>query len=117
MALHLTHAMLAQAYELLRATPPFRGWKLPPAEEVEFHVTASVADHADYCNLQDGRHRIRVSYKRHKTLRSLIETMAHEMIHMRERQLKLRWDVAHGATFQRLADRICALHGFDRGSF
>ena len=39
MALRLTPEILEGAYEFLRATPPFRGWRLPHADEVEFVVS------------------------------------------------------------------------------
>jgi len=116
MSIHLTPDILEQAYELLRATPPFRGWKLPPADDLTFHVIATNSPAADhYCI--EGVHTIRISHKRHKTLRTLIETMAHEMVHMREAQMKTRADVEHGKVFHRLADQVCRAHGFDRGMF
>jgi len=34
MTLPLTPATLTAAYEFLRTTPPFKGWKLPHADEV-----------------------------------------------------------------------------------
>lgn len=114
--LHMTPAMLEAAYELLRATPPFKGWKLPPGDEVAFHILRTRAQQADHC-LVGNTHQIRVSAAKHATLRSLLETVAHEMIHVREVQLRARPDVAHGKLFNRLADKVCREHGFDRGQF
>src|SRR5690349_18038866 len=39
MSLRLTPDIIEGAYEFLRMTPPFRGWRLPPADEVEFVVS------------------------------------------------------------------------------
>lgn len=114
--MHITPEIVEATYELLRLTPPFRGWRLPQADEVGFHVlrTKSICgDHYYY----DGRHHIRISYKRHSTLRSLTETIAHEMVHMREHELGVRNDIAHGTVFHRLADQVCRHHSFDRGAF
>ncbi len=113
--LNLTPELMEATYELLRLTPPFKAWKLPEADAVAFHVIGSVHQ-ADHCMVGD-MHQIRISANKHKTLRALTETMAHEMIHCHEAQLKLRSDVAHGAKFQRFADRVCKIHGFDRGQF
>jgi len=113
--LTITYEMLVATYELLRTTPPFKGWKLPPSDEVSFHVIRTKECYGDHCYAK--RHTIRVSYARHKTLRLLIETMAHEMVHMREIQLGVRQDVAHGKEFRKLAKIVCSRHGFDEGAF
>jgi SprT-like family len=116
MKLAITPAMLEATYELLRTTPPFKGWKLPPAEEVAFLILRTKRQFADH-TCENGGHIIRVSQTRHKTIRTLIETMAHEMVHMRETQLGVRKDIAHGAEFKKLAKIVCSYHGFDPGTF
>ena len=90
MALRLTPAVIAGAYGFLRATPPFRTWKLPPATEVEFVVS---------------RHRMELGYHRgvRRKVRSheigisencvghtntLLKTMAHEMIHQYQQRAR-----------------------------
>lgn len=116
--LHLTPDMLERTYELLRTTPPFKGWKLPEADAVGFSVVLGANEHG--CTVFDDEKLtflIKVSSKRHKHLCSVVATMAHEMVHMREWQLKARADVHHGATFNKLADSVCRHHGFDRGQF
>lgn len=118
--LHLTPDILESLYETLRLTPPFRRWKLPEADEVEFHCVAlgstAYEDQADY-HWNGTRHVIRVSPARHHTLPAALVTVAHEMVHMREEILGVRSDVKHGASFHKLADQVCRAHGFDRGQF
>lgn len=116
MSLHITPAMLETAYELLRTTPPFRGWHLPLADDVTFHVVATPRMFADH-SMEAGVHCIRVSQRKHGHLSTLLATLAHEMIHMREAMLKTPPRVAHGKTFHRLAAQVCKFHGFDPGSF
>ena len=115
MGFPLTHEMLIATYELLRQTPPFRGWKLPPADEVSFHVLRTKDRCGDH--VYENEHIIRISYAKHRTLRTLTETMAHEMCHMREFELGARADVAHGAAFKKLAKVVCRYHNFDEGAF
>lgn len=111
MTLHLTPEMMAQTYELLRATPPFRGWKLPAADDVEFHVTRHTDRHGD-CVDAGHAHVIRCSANKHGSLASLIITMAHEMCHVRQSKLAPR-ERDHGTAFKRMARSVCRIHGFD----
>ena len=119
MSLPLTPEILEAAYEFLRATPPFKGWKLPIGEEVEFAVIAlrdREGDHTTYIGTTD--HVIRVSSKRIGHTHSLIVVMAHEMIHARQAiTKKFTSGVEHNADFRRLAATVCKLHGFDPKTF
>lgn len=108
--------MLELAYELLRATPPFRGWHLPPGEEVEFHVTRSKRVCGDHM-LHKGQHRIRISSVEHKMLPELLWTMAHEMCHMRHTRRYPRDRAHHGARFQSYAQAVCRHHNIALESF
>jgi hypothetical protein len=110
-SLNLTPAMLEAAYELLRTTPPFRNWKLPDTDDVEFHVTKF--GHAADCGFDGTQFVIRVSATKHGTLAALLETMAHEMCHMRYPNDRAH----HGYLFKRLAVRVCRHHGFDIKGF
>ena len=112
MTLSLTPDILVATYELLLTTPPFRSWKLPPSDEIEFHITRSVK-HFGTC---DGKS-ITISDRKHGTLSNLLVTVAHEMVHLREFQTGARSDIQHGAEFNKLADRVCRIHNFDRSAF
>jgi hypothetical protein len=116
--LHLTPAMLEAAYELLRATSPFRRWKLPEPDDVEFRVTREK-------NLCGTCHRneklvwcIAISTDRVGRLDNLIRVLAHELIHIREEDYyPNRQDVQHSAVFVQLAAQVCRHHGFDEKLF
>lgn len=109
--IHLTPQILEQAYELLRATPPFRGWKLPPADDVEFVVSRAKDRFADW-SMSPGGHVYRISHRNITHMDTLLRIMAHEMCHARDFSRS-----EHGASFHRLADQVCKAHGFDRGAF
>jgi hypothetical protein len=114
--IYVTPEILAGLYDVLRMTRPFRGWKLPPSDEVGFHVSASDSPQGEYW-FEKGQHHLKVSAKKHHTLRSTMETLAHEMIHLHEQQIGVRGDVQHGWQFKRFAASVCRHHNFDLGQF
>jgi hypothetical protein len=110
MTLPLDPAVLEAAYEFLRATPPFRRWKLPPGAAVEFHVIASQGLRGR-C-VDDGEHQtIAISAGTIGHTHSLMMAMAHEMIHVRDNLAGIR--AHHGSSFRRSAAQVCRYHGFD----
>lgn len=115
MSLPLTPHILEASYEYLRATPPFRSWRLPKGREVKFHVLRTKqfeGDHTTY--LREGGHIIRVSSGKIGHTGSLMAVMAHEMIHAYQARRKTETaNTVHNAEFHRLAARVCKLHGFD----
>lgn len=115
MTLRLTPEILESAYELLRQTQPFKGWKLPPADEVEFHVIRDPNIFAD-CEMGAGDVPIiRVSERKNGHLSTLLATVAHEICHVRQFQQGDSGN--HNAMFWKLARRVCAVHGWDIKSF
>lgn len=118
--LHMTPAMLEGCYELLRSTPPFRRWQLPLADDIIFHVTAHDDRHGHFTEHPRWKYpRIGISVAHVKTLAALTEVMAHEMIHLHlfQRKGNPTWYEGHGAPFRRLAQQVCARHGFDLATF
>jgi hypothetical protein len=121
--MYLTPAIVEEMYNLLRACPPFRSWRLPPSDEVAFHITLSKKTFGKCVYDWDDKHTRPPRFEFHASARcirqlgTLTRFMAHEMIHMREYLTGVRDDVKHGASFQRMADQVCRLHGFDRGEF
>ena len=117
----LTPEVLAAAYEYLRATPPFKAWKLPHADEVEFSVTKHrdhEGGHTTYCN-KPNEHIIYVSSYYIKSTPDLMECLGHEMIHMRQDLTKTGGKVRakHNAEFNKLNARFCKLHGLETEVF
>jgi hypothetical protein len=104
------------AYDFLRAISPFKGWALPPGDDIEFHITRF--DHVADCSIvptEDGAIRIRISEKCHEHLTTLLMSMAHEMIHVYlVRQGK---PISHNAEFMKIGRRLCRQFGWDAGQF
>lgn len=108
--MHIAPEMLEAAYSYLLTTPPFRRWKLPPADEVEFRVVRH-PDRRGWHKVDNGRHIICLSDRCIGRTDSLMATMAHEIIHMHGDRKGIR--SAHGAWFKRQAAMACRQHGFD----
>jgi len=106
--MHLTPEICERTYELLRVTPPFKKWRLPEADEVEFRVTASRTSYGK-CGIRHGAHMIAIAQPYHQDLTTLLQTMAHEMIHLQQHRRNI-WrekNGNHGPVFQRDARRVC----------
>lgn len=119
MSLPLTPHVLAAGYDYLRATQPFKAWRLPPADEVEFGVTRHrdrEGDHSTY-RWHTDEHIIRVSAYYVKNTESLLICLAHEMIHAHMKIKKIGQRNDHGTRFKRLAKRVCSIHGWDTEKF
>lgn len=110
MTLRLTPDMLAAGYDFLRTTEPFRRWRLPDSDDLGFHVVREAAMSADF-GTEKGVPFIRVSENDNGHSATLLATLAHEMIHLRQHLTGDREH--HGPRFRRMAARVCAAHGYD----
>ena len=121
MSLTLTPESLAAAYEYLRTTRPFKRWKLPHADEVEFRVERlkdRAADHS-VVHRPEKLHTIRVSTENVKTTDGLLEVMAHEMVHAYQDGVAGTGSrrAEHNKEFVRLSARVCKEHGWQLSLF
>jgi len=91
-------------------TEPFRRWKLPPSDELGFHVLRQTGLSADF-GVEDGIPFIRVSEMSNGHSNTVLASLAHEMIHLRQYLTGDR--KMHGPRFKRMAARVCVAHGFD----
>lgn len=114
MTLRLTPDMLAAAYDFLRTTQPFRGWGLPDSDALGFHVVRRSKISAEF-GIENGVPFIRVSETYNGHTMTVLGTVAHEMIHLRQHLTGDREH--HGPRFQRMAARVCRAHGFDPKTF
>lgn len=110
MTLRLTRDMLSAGYDFLRTTDPFSKWKLPDSKEVKFRVIRDKKNSADF-GIEGGKPTIRISEHHNGLAITLLASLGHEMIHLRQHITGDR--ELHGPRFQRMAARVCAAHGFD----
>ena len=112
----LTIDAMRGAYVYLAETEPFKRWNLPDAEDVKFSLIRGQWTRGTYQRIKK-RHCIALSLGTIKRTISLIEAMAHEMIHLHEENVRACGRGEHSAAFNKWADLVCKVHGFDRGLF
>ena len=119
MTLPLSPDVLAAAYAFVAATEPFRRWNLPDSEDVKFQVISSTKNFAHY--RWDGGHTIAVSSRSVGHAATLIEKMAHEVIHLHLEatgmESRSKDPNVHNMAFRKLAADVCRIHGFDPKAF
>ena len=95
--------------------PPFARWDLPPVGTLRFEVLRGT-DVAEYSVDQRDRSCIAVNADMHTRLAEVIESVAHEMIHLRQDLLGRLPDThakQHNAEWRRMARVVCRNLGFD----
>lgn len=112
--LTLTPDMLRAAYDYLRKTRPFDRWGLPRGEEVHFTVSLNRTICGAYRGWPNREHEISVSARRVGRTASVMWVVAHEMLHLYQKENGTETPGAqHNAEFRRLAGIVCRWHGFD----
>jgi hypothetical protein len=115
--MEITKNQLAHAYEFLCSCPPFETWNLPSAEDVQFKVTHNKGYIGEYTIDKKGRHQISASTKHITSVHALIELMAHEMIHLHEKEAGMETRAEHSPAFKLLAAQVCAICRFNCDGF
>ena len=118
--LHLTPESLETAYEYLRATLPFRRMNLPHADNLVFRVMGARDRFGHFrgrIKTKPELNEIGVSIRVVKSTDLLMATMAHEMIHLYQHEKGSCSRSHHNSEFERIAVRVCRIHGFDRENF
>lgn len=111
----MTPDTLRACYNFLNETRPFDRWNLPDGEDVEFRVVRDPKLFG-WHKFNGTRHCIAISSSCVRQTDTLVRTMAHELVHMREQQMGV-YGSAHGRAFRRWAAQVCKHHGFDPGAF
>lgn len=116
----LTPTILVATYEFFCQVPPFSRWRMPEADEIEFHVVRAMkqAAFADCGVGTTGAFCMRFSARRHRHIQTLLMTMAHEMIHLHQKVHGLESrNNDHNENFWKCAKYLCATYGWDIGIF
>lgn len=114
--LTLTSDALRAAYNYLNETPPFNKWNLPDGDEIDFQV---VRDRSlfGWHKFDGSKHVIAISSAAVGHTGTLLQTMAHEMVHVHERSTGACGTTGHGKAFKRWSAQVCDIHGFDSKAF
>lgn len=118
MTLPLTVETLRAAYDYMVTTPPFDKWNLPDSEDIVFKVAKDPHNYAWHDKKRGKRHVVAVSRARVGHTMTLMESMAHEIIHVHEANVKgLPRSGGHSKAFWKWAAQVCRAHGFDLKRF
>jgi len=112
-----TPVNVASAYEMLRDLHPFKRWKLPHADLVEFRTDMRkevFAEH-NYRSRERKPPLIRLSLVNIDHLDTFLRSIAHEMVHLA--QVVNGEREGHGDTFTRRAKTVCKHFGWDYKAF
>lgn len=112
--MRLTPQILEAAYVFLQTTSPFKTWKLPSSETISWRVTRHRDRWGEHGHESGTNHWISISEIKVSHSNTLIWTIAHEMIHLRQavRRTESR-NAEHNAEFLRLWARVAKCHGWD----
>ena len=116
----LTPDIIKAAYVFLKATPPFRYWRMPPVDEIAFRVVKSRSIQAWFQASGRGSKRKRtlaVSTNCVGYTNTLIGAVAHEMVHVYMDVQGLDTTGEHNEKFYKLAKRACRVLGADPKTF
>lgn len=102
---------MAAAYDYLLCTRPFRRWGLPHSDNIEFHILRTSQIFGDF----NPPNIFRVSAALVARTDTLMQLMAHELVHLRQHIRGL--PVNHGKAFKRIATVVCREHGWDLALF
>lgn len=91
---------------------------LPPAEEVEFIVGSWYDRQAHYnSDVNHEAHEIAISARWCGTYNTLLQLVAHEMIHMDQRIRKTESRTLHNAEYRKISRYVCRLFQWDLKPF
>ena len=105
---------LIAAYEYLYSVAPFSEWDLPSSNAISFEVNRSRQMQGEY---DTDPHTIRASSYFCKTQQSVLETVAHEMVHLHMERAGQYSHADHGRDFKAHAKTICKAFGWKAADF
>ena len=112
--MRLTPARLESVYRMLLNWPPFCKRKMPA--KMKFRVSKSTQMYGSY-EVQCGAHEIAISSAMCKTMVSVVDTMAHEMVHAALERSGCSDHGNHDSEFGALAAEVCNTLGFNFKEF
>lgn len=113
----LTPDALEGAYNFWRELKPFKGKKMPEADDLEFRVTRHNDRYSHFEYNCGAFPNLSVSEKRVRSLDDLMGAMAHEAIHIYQWKNGSAGRSQHNQEFWRMARQICRIYNFEIKEF
>lgn len=112
--MRITPADLENCYRFLVTLKPFNDWQLPDPIKIDFIVNRSEQVQGEY---DTDPHTIKVSSYFCTTWNDVIETVAHEMVHLACEKAGHYKHADHDPQFRRLARKVCKTFGWPMEGF
>ena len=112
--MNLSEDDIEDAYEFLRHRHPYNKWDLPLPLKIRFKVTHSRMSMGEY---DVDPHKIMVSCRQIHNYTELLETVAHEMVHLACEIKDHCFHPEHDKNFKRLARQVCTAFGWKLETF
>jgi SprT-like family len=112
--MRITIEDLRMAYIYLEGCRPFRNWRLPCTSEIVFKVNKSEMIQGEY---ECDPHTIHASTHHNHTWLDVLETVAHEMVHLVCEQHNEIKHHEHDKKFKKRAEQVCKWFGWDVSTF
>ena len=123
MSFPLTPLVLVSMYQMLRECPPFRGWKLPESDAIEFRTPMRRDAHGEHIEktppTRGAPFTIMVSTEKNGHFDTILQCLAHEMVHLSQAVAKVprRHEAHDNRDFVARAKRVCKIFGWDAKAF
>lgn len=116
----VTKRTMMATYNLLKLFPPFRKWSLPPSSRVQFVREKERGLYGSYLPIE-GKYDHRIGINPKIGMTKFVETMAHEMCHMKQvlagnKSMNCQGDW-HDKDFRNLARQVCKHMGYKLREF
>lgn len=112
--MRITPLDLLETYEYLSTLAPFNEWSLPGSSALDFVVNRSQQLQGEY---DTDPHTIKISSYFCTTWNDVIETVAHEMVHLACEKKGHYNHADHDPQFRRLARKVCKAFGWKLEEF
>jgi len=112
--MRLTERQLRSIYVMLISSPPFNKWHLPDEYRIQFKVNKMTMSKG-FFNVDPLI--IVISMVTHTGLMDVVETMAHEMVHLYGERTGNGGHEDHNEKFKDDALEVCKVWGFDPSTF
>lgn len=111
---NITPTQIQRAYEFLSTLPPFHKWHLPASAGIIFKTTRSSMVFGTF---DVDPPVITISTVMCKNMQDVLETLAHEMAHLKLERKGASSHAEHDDEFKLLAKEVCDVWGWKESKF
>lgn len=106
---------IACMYDMLRQIPPFDKWGLPSSDWVSFEIPKRKDVLGEFIEVTGAAkpYTIKISSISHDHLFTIMQTLAHEMVHLAQSVKNTDNTSQHNLDFRKRSRSVCSIFGWD----